>query len=314
MQCEQRSVALLELVDADGSCAFGLCAPLLNTHRESYAQAIEGLRFWSSLCSSMMPLGLPSADFAISMAELQLRGVLVPACESIRVAKFVRGGVPEIERVAALGAFKGCTSVKAKIGRESLAADRRCIDALLSAIDTNARLRLDANRLLSLEACVELVHGIDPSRIEFLEAPLANPFELAALANRTGLPIALDETILEWMRGEGIPESLAFAPFVAAHVVRLSCIGRIELSIRHAALARSRGIRAICSTAYESSFALRAAAIVASQIDPLAESAHGLGTALMYERDLVAPPTMTGERMLVEAMPSLDAETIGAFE
>ncbi len=313
MQEETRSVALLELLDADERRAFGVCAPLRGTHRETLDQALSGLQFWSSLCTSMLPLGIPSADFAVSMAEFHLRGMLFPARNRIRVAAFVQGGVGDIEALARVGAFDSRSSVKVKVGRESIEVDRRRIAALLAAMEPHARLRLDANRGMSLAACVELCQGIDADRVEYLEDPLVNPWELEALANQTGMSIALDETILEWMRGEGIPDAIAFAPSVCAHVVRLSCVGRIDRSLRHARLAHERGIRAICSTAYDSSFALRAAAIVASQLDPNADSAHGLGTADLYARDLATPPAMEGEWMETSPLPQLDDAVIEAL-
>ncbi len=309
-----RTMALLEVADGDGARGFGVCAPLAGTHQESLDESLAGLRFWSSLCSSMVPLGLPSADFAISMAEMQLRGSLMPARESIRVATFVQGGATEVDVLANVGAFEGVSSVKLKVGRDGVDADRRAIHALLAAVEPQARLRLDANRRLTVDACAEMLHGFDPDRIEYVEDPLANPWELRTLVERTGIAIALDETALEWTRGEGIPDSIAFAPYVTAHVLRLSCVGRIDRSLHHARLARERGIRSIASTAYESNYALMAAAIVASQIDPEGASAHGLGTAHFYAQDLMQLAPRAGERMVVEPLPTIDHALIGALQ
>ena len=314
MHCTHREIAMLELRDDDNACAWGECAPLTGVHRESIADAIEGLRFWSALCASMMPLGIPSADYAISTAELQRRNMLQPAAAHIRIATFVHASVAEVERLSEARAFDGVASVKMKIGRLGVREERRVLDALLCALDDGARVRLDGNRKMSLDACVELMQGIEPSRVEYLEDPIASPFELTTLASCTGMRIALDETLLEWMRGEGVPDALAFAPCVTAHVVRLSCVGRIELALRHAKLTRNHGVHAICSTAYESNFSLRVAAIVASQMDPANVVAHGLGTSEMYAHDFVAPLVVARGVMEVQPLPVLDRTSIGADE
>ena len=69
-----------------------------------------------------------------------------------------------------------------------------------------ARLRIDANRSLTLDGAKRLFEGLDPARVEYLEEPLSLPLELPALHFATGLSIALDESLREALEAP-LPEA-----------------------------------------------------------------------------------------------------------
>ena len=82
---------------------------------------------------------------------------------------------------------------------------------------------------MGLASCAELLRGVDPARIEYLEEPLADPSELAALSGRTGMPIALDELVVDASpEARALREELARTKCVAAWVLRMSALGSLD--------------------------------------------------------------------------------------
>ena len=291
--------------DARGRVGFGECAPLRGLHRESLAESIAALEDWFDGIREVGDLP-PSAAFAVSCALETADGLGAAAVRDAEVAAFFAGGVDELDDDAC-ARLKGAASVKLKIGRASPAADRALLERALEMLP-QARLRLDGNRRMSFADCAELVRGIEPHRIEYLEEPLADPSDLAALARTTGLAIALDELVVDPSEeARALRAGLARARSVSAWVLRMSALGPLERVFSLADEAHRLGSDAVLSTAYESSYTLRLAVHVAAAL-PNAGRAHGLGTAHLLSGDACEPARVQGGALRGTALPVPFAE------
>ncbi|MCE2884025.1 MAG: o-succinylbenzoate synthase [Planctomycetaceae bacterium] len=302
----EREIAFLRVVDeSTGRVGFGECAPLAGLHREPLDEAIEALEAWSDGACDLDELP-PSAAFAASTACAMLDGFGARTCAAAKVAAFFPGGLADLdERVVA--AFADASCIKLKIGRADVATERALLQRAFDAWPS-ARFRLDGNRRMELDACVSLVRGLEPGRIEYLEEPLSDPSELVGLSRATGVPVALDELVVD-----GSPEAMrlrrALSPAdgVVAWVLRMSAIGSLEAIRARADEAARLGVDVVLSTAYESSFSLRAAVQLAASL-PNARRAHGIGTAALLAEDSCASARVVRGEIAGEPLPVPFAE------
>lgn len=302
----RREVAFVRLVDpSTGRAGFGECAPLAGLHRESLDEAMLALEEWIDGARGLEELP-SSAAFAASTAVAMLDGFGAAPCRGAQVAGFFGAGAAELtdEVAARLAPMR---AVKLKIGRASPAEDRALLARALDALP-HARLRLDGNRRMSRADCTELLRGVDPTRVEYLEEPLSDPSELAELSRATGMPVALDELVVDASReARALRESLSRTGCAVAWVLRMSAIGAIEAVRARAGEAAGLGADAVLSTAYESSFSLRVAVQLASSI-PNARRAHGIGTAALLAEDSCMPALAVRGEIAGDALPVPFAE------
>ena len=301
-----RDVAFIRIEDdVTGRVGFGECAPFQGIHRESLDDSLAAVEDWIDGMREVDELP-PSAAFAVSCALATSMGFGTGIVRDAEVAGFFGGTAAELTdgEVARLRASR---SVKLKIGRASVSDDRALLVRALDALP-GVRLRLDGNRRMSLGACVELLRGIDPARIEYLEEPVVDPSELAALSYQTGMPIALDELVVDHSAAaRALREQLATTKCVAAWVLRMSAIGSLDRVYDRAAEAGRLGADVVLSTAYESSYSLRLAVHVAAAI-PNARRAHGLGTAHLLLQDSCASAAVSGGILVGDPVPTPFAE------
>jgi len=302
--CAARDAAFLRVADGPHA-GFGECAPLAGLHRESLEDAIEALERWSDgeLEFDAMP---PSAAFAASCAIETAEGFGTRAAGPVAVAAFFAGGVDDLDD-GALHLLRTHRAIKLKIGRASEADDRALIGRVLELVP-DARLRLDGNRRLTEAECAARVHGFDAERFEYLEDPLVDPSRLAALAARTGIAVALDETVVDASAAaRALRDELAREDCVAAWVLRMSLVGPLARVRALAREAELRGAHAVLSTAYERSYTLRLAAHLAASL-PNARCAHGIGTAPLLLEDSCAPALSEGGFLECPPLPAPFAE------
>jgi O-succinylbenzoate synthase len=289
---DAREVAFLRVVDeASGRAGYGECAPLPGLHSESLDEACEALEAWCDGACALEELP-PSAAFAASTATAMLDGFGARSCRAAEVAAFFLGGADELDEMA-VAALAGAAVVKLKIGRMDADADRALLARALAAWP-RAHFRIDGNRRLDLAGCLERLRGVDAARIEYLEEPLRDPSELERLAHEAGIPVALDELVVEpGPEARALRERLSGSGCVAAWVLRMSAIGPLDAVRARAAEAVPFGVDAVLSTAFESSFSLRVAVHLAASI-PNATRPHGIGTAAVLAEDSCPPARADG--------------------
>ena len=125
--------------------------------------------------------------------------------------------------------------------------------AVRSVIGNRAGLRLDANRGWSLEQAVAFGREFGIAGIEYMEEPLREPARLRELFDATGIPVALDESLLELR-----PDDLEGRPEVRAVVLKPTLLGGLARAREWVAKASALDIRPVVSGCFESGVGLLA--------------------------------------------------------
>lgn len=227
----------------------------------------------------------PSARFGFELAALDLRaaaeGRALPELLHPNPSRTVRlspllSGLEEVGRVR----DRGYAAAKLKVGRGSVGEDVELARVVSVALG-DAQLRLDANRAWSFEEAEEFAGWIPSLPVEYVEEPLAEPAGLAELVRRTGLPVALDETLATME-----PEELTNYSHVSAVVFKPTMLG-LSRSLRFAEEVRRLGVPAAASSAYESGVGTLGLVALASALGD--EALAGLDTYRALAADVLEP-------------------------
>jgi len=207
---------------------YGEIAPIPEFGTETVAQArafLEQLVAVPALAKDASSLvGLPCCACGLSSALADSREAV--SRRDYKVAALLPAGRAALVTATAKVAA-GYMTFKWKIGVESLESELAVLEALLKVLPLSARLRLDANGGLSMGALEEwlIVLPRYGERIEYLEQPLpvGEEAEMAHVAELSGVPIALDESLhgadgLKWLEPGAWPGPLVVKPALAGDV------------------------------------------------------------------------------------------------
>lgn len=199
----------------------------------------------------------------------------------IRLAGLVTEiGEPAVSRAAEL-ADRGYNALKIKVGRLAVRDEVDTVLAIRSHVGPRIALRLDANRAWTLDQALEFVKAIARTRPEFVEEPLADPDEARELQAKTGVPIALDESLLQIDPVE--VEKWSFASHL---VLKPTLLGGIESSEAFVTAGSRLGMTPVVSAAYESGIGISVLACLAGRWCPDGPAA-GLDTYSRLETDIL---------------------------
>ncbi len=228
--------------------------------------------------------------------------------EPVRGSVAVNAILPEVD-ASHLVAAPGAT-VKVKVGGD-LAADEARVAAVRAAIGPQGRIRIDANAAWSFDEAVAALTLLERAAggLEYVEQPLASLAQLAALRERTGVPIAVDESI-----------RLATDPFDPAltamirnsadvAVLKVAPLGGVANVLR---LAASLRMPVVVSGAMETSVGL-AAGIAAACALPEEPLACGLGTGTLLAGDVIGAPVVPQAGTLSPMRVAPDADALNAL-
>jgi o-succinylbenzoate synthase len=204
---ERRTGWYLRLEDGAGNVGWGEAAPLPGFSRETGACSLSDLEFMADRIRSgetEVPENVcSSARFAVELAVANLEARLL----GIPVARVLRPDARLVQSVnaillsnesperAAAAVRSGFRAVKMKVGGQSVEDDAERVRMVAAALAGRATLRLDANRAWDREQAELFATLVSDVDIEYIEEPLSSPGELPLLARKTGLPIALDESL-----------------------------------------------------------------------------------------------------------------------
>jgi len=191
-------------------------------------------------------------------------------------------GSPEVvlDRAATLHA-RGYRAAKLKVGRRPVSEEIDLVRSVRDALGSEVGLRLDANRAWSDCDANSFAKGIESCRIEFIEEPLADPAGLPKLANNTGIPIALDESLVG-----ADPASFEIPPGVVALVLKPTLLGGMSATLAWLKRARTSGILPVLSAAFESGIGMNALIQLAARTE-LGETPAGLDTYSWLAEDIL---------------------------
>lgn len=285
-----RAGLLIRLTDESGAGAWGEIAPLPGFSRETFDEvqfAVKRARY--RLLNRTVPANLeelsggfqrwlhdvpmpPSVQcgFETALLSLQARVLGQYPAQLLSYSPLadvsVNGLISaqrveldrEIERVT-IGEYR---AVKLKVGREDIDDVVDSITRVRTALPNDVALRLDANRAWTFEQALAVAEKIREFEIEYLEEPLDEPERLAEFAEKSGLPLALDETLA------GIaPESLTPFDGLKTVIVRPMLLGGLEQSMRLARRAHQFGLTVVLSSAVESIVGIGALANLAAAMN-----------------------------------------------
>lgn len=236
----------------------------------------------TAVSSPALRFGLESALIALRAAQQGMTPTIFLGgrCEKITINGLAFGdSADELVRQAARLAEEGYRVVKIKVGRLALAEE---IAAIKEIAAFNLRLRLDANRLLTLDQAVDFARAVADLPIEYIEEPVADPRDLSEFCRRSPIAPALDESLL-MPEYENLPAA-AWILKPGIHGGLVDLIARIER-------AQERGILPVISSPLLSAVGLRMAAALAAAFCP--DEPMGLDTASLFSRDFIRSPIST---------------------
>lgn len=322
----EREGLLLELIGDDGTTGWGETSPLPGFSRESLYEATEGLR---SLVSSMTgyetscdrmdltdSLGIeldrldlaPSVRFGFELAVWNLcagwDGVTLAELVSPRPRAAVPlngllAGSPErVLEEARRMRDAGYRAVKLKVGLRSVEEDVSLIHALRREVGATVALRFDANRAWSFEEATGFADGLEGVEYEYVEEPLTDTSRLSDLALGCGMPVALDESLVDME-----PVDLEEHRYARAVVLKPTLLGGISRTLRFARTASRLGMTPVTSAAYESGVGTSALVALAADIGDRAIPA-GLDTYRRLAEDVSKPRLdLSGPSIRLDKLP-----------
>jgi len=316
LDIRERRGLLVRLTSDEGIEGFGEVSPLPGLHRESLEEArlalgevgrrVQGstLHTFGVLADKMATkvdelevdggLSLPTVCFGLQIAALGLfasathstpADVLSPSPRPrVALGGLFSGEIPEARAALSEGRFAHFASLKVKVGRRRPDEDWALLETLLEGLPRQTRLRLDANRALTLEDACQRFGGLPLDRIEYLEEPLSDPTQLTTLHQRTGLPIALDESLQDPRL-----KQLRNAEGVSAWVLKPARFGDLARLHSLALEAAPDKIGIVLSSCLETGLGLSAQVQLAAAL-PNASAPAGLATEGWLASDLIEPP------------------------
>lgn len=290
----RREGVILTITDDLGNTGIGEIAPLPGLHTESLASVIDSINRLlplligrelpgdeagiASFARSLLPdSSLPSLRAGFEMALLDLlwkQNASSGTSGAIRIPlnALITGNMQDPVAQALAYVNAGYSSLKLKVGRNPVNEDIGVVDAIRAAVAGRALLRLDANRGWSLEQAVAFGRSVGPEGIQYIEEPVvdggfSNEFHAA-----TGIPVALDETLVSTTFS-----ATALHPGIGALILKPAILGSITHTMELIRLAKTHGIPAVLSSSFESVAGLSFYAKLAFR-HGLSGHAHGLDT------------------------------------
>jgi len=303
----RREMVLLRIRDDDGIEGLGEAVPLSlrgGVTIERVVEELEALSASPSLANALAArsasegeaLSLP-ARCALSTALLDLeekrRDVKAEHAPVRCNATLVSGPPSEVAEDAARWAKAGFGTFKLKVGAGEDVAQ---VEAVRAAVGTEAKIRLDANASWSLEEATRILAAVEPLGIELVEQPVETIAEAAALAWRTRIPLAGDESIATIADAE---ESVRENGFGITGV-KLSKVGGIEAGRAIAGVMRTYVASALDGPV-GIAIGRRLAEFVDSTVSPEKRLAHGLATRRLFAETIAAEECALEGDLLHEA-------------
>lgn len=311
----ERTGFLIRLTD-DGEEAWGEAAPLAGFSRETEAEVLDSLkalRASGDVGETALGAHPSSARFAVECAVLDLQAKREgktmaealrphPAPQLALNALVTTSGEEAVEEVHRL--FEaGYRAVKLKVGRSGVEDDIRTVQCIQLGLSVDVKLRLDANRAWSFEEALRVAAGIDSTAIEYVEEPLAEPECFGELVRSTGMPVALDESLVGLK-----PEDLSDHSYARAIVLKPSIGGGLQWATQMARKAKELGMTPVVSNAFESGVGLRAHVALAAAVAPAPaglSTYHHLADDVYSERLPLEGPAVDVAEILAPRTPDL---------
>jgi O-succinylbenzoate synthase len=227
-----------------------------------------------------------------------------PKPKLFRTEVTVNGTIPalndreELERV--VNSFPGVTTFKVKVG--SNADEDIARINVLRSLRPNAKLRIDANGLLSVEQAVSLLQLVGD--IEYIEQPCATVEELRELKKRVDVKIVGDEVL----RKAKDPFAIDLSGAVDYLMLKVQPLGGIK---RAHQLARHHKLPVVVSSALESAVGINYGLTLAASFEDMNFDC-GLGTGSLLAKNVAQLPIVDGKIQISDVVPNLEGLDVSA--
>lgn len=234
----------------------------------------------------------PACAPASPVAAASVPAASVPA-SSVAVNALVAAPEPsEVEEAARDAVGAGFSAVKLKVGAADPVVDVERVRAARSGLGPAAELRLDANGAWDPATAADVLDRVQACDIAYCEEPVTGIEAIAAVGDRSGVPVAVDESIRD---EAGAVHALELG--VGTLIVKPQALGGPDVALAVAARARGAGASAVVTSFLDSAVGVVHALHVAAAVDAAAprRRAHGLATASLLAGDVAeAPPVVAG--------------------
>ena len=216
----------------------------------------------------------------------------------------VNGTIPalndkeELERV--VNSFPGVSTFKVKVG--SNASEDIARINVLRSLRPHAKIRIDANGLLSVEQAVSLLQLVGD--IEYIEQPCATIQELRELKKRIDVKIVGDEVL----RKAKDPFAIDLTGAVDYLMLKVQPLGGIK---RAHQLAQHHKLPVVVSSALESAVGINYGLILAASFEDMNFDC-GLGTGSLLAKNVAQLPIVDGKIQISDVVPNLDGLDVSA--
>ncbi|MBW1795480.1 MAG: o-succinylbenzoate synthase [Deltaproteobacteria bacterium] len=224
-------------------------------------------------------------DLAGKKADLSLSSWFSGnALTDVAVNAILTGSPEDIQRQLASKRARDFRVYKIKIDSGDIKLAIEKIKAVRDRVAHDVMIRLDLNRGLDFEEAVGLLKQTKEFGIEYVEEPLKEPTTqgLRALREKTGLRIALDETVGETDRFYDLLNSDACDVIVVKPMV----VGGINKSIKLSKISAKQGIKTVITSTLESGIGVAACFHVAAMLGDHV-LASGLDTLDLFQDSII---------------------------
>ncbi|MEW6050650.1 MAG: o-succinylbenzoate synthase [Candidatus Zixiibacteriota bacterium] len=309
----ERRGLLIKITGSSGHSGWGDVAPLPGFSLETLAEArtqLLGLR--EAIDSTVIHEDLalvrreyrekisaeelhPSVGFGIGTAVLNVLSAYhgVPPAEvigpthrnQIPLNALLGGSDDELIEAAYQARERGYRAIKIKVGRSAVAADIATVRRLDEELGGSVPIRVDANQNWDYDQALLFAKATSRCNIEYVEEPLDDPYLLPDLHDESGLPIALDESLVDTEPGE-------LPGYLSAVILKPTVLGGLSMAVQMAEAASALGVRPIVSSSFESGVGIIALSNLAAALGD-ADIPCGLDTLGWFEQDVLTnPPTV----------------------
>ena len=227
-----------------------------------------------------------------------------PKPQIFRTEVAVNGTIPalndkeELERV--VNSFPDVSTFKVKVG--SNASEDIARINVLRSLRPHAKIRIDANGLLSVEQAVSLLQLVGD--IEYIEQPCATIQELRELKKRIDVKIVGDEVL----RKAKDPFAIDLTGAVDYLMLKVQPLGGIK---RAHQLAQHHKLPVVVSSALESAVGINYGLILAASFEDMNFDC-GLGTGSLLAKNVAQLPIVDGKIQISDVVPNLDGLDVSA--
>ena len=318
----------LVALHADGISGWGEASPLPGWSRTSLLDTEAALRsavdalersgeaVLDTLLAEMHDTPHARAGVAGAWADLQARRAgqrlaehllmgrrCAPASEVAVNALITVLEPSEVEQAAHAAAETGFNTLKLKVGAVAPALDAARIRAARAGLGRAAELRLDANGAWDTDTAVDVLGRVRDCDIAYCEEPVAGIDAIAAVGQRSSVPVAVDESI----RSES-DAVRALNAGIGTLIVKPQALGGSDIATSIADRAHQAAASVIVTSFLDSAVGLAHGLHTAAAVDattPGSRRAHGLATADLFSADVADPPAIASGTVCLSRSPGI---------